>query len=269
MSSLPPSAPPVTIARMLRGDRNPSRRAARTAVALLAAGTALGGCSLATEGAPNLVNGKEQFVQKCGSCHALDRAGTTGVSGPDLDEAFARARSEGFGQSTFEGVVYGQIKQPNLDTQIDPKTGKELALMPPNLVTGDDARDVAAYVAMAAARGGEDEGQLSDVGATKAEGTARAEGGKLDIPADPKGSLAYVFAAATAPAGRLEITSPNESSVPHNIAIEGQGVDEVGPVVQDGGVSEVRVNLKRGTYAFYCSVPGHREGGMEGELTVE
>ena len=269
MSTLPPSSLTVTIARMTRAERNSRWRAARRAAGILAAGLALGGCSLADDGENNLVNGKEQFVQKCGACHALDRAGTTGVSGPDLDESFAQARAEGFGESTFEGVVYGQIKQPNLDTQLDPKTGKELSLMPPNLVTGDDARDVAAYVAMAAARGGEDTGQLADVGATKAEGTAKAEDGRLEIPADPDGSLAYVFASATAPPGQLEVSSPNESSVPHNIAIEGNGVDAVGPVVQDGGSSDVKVKLERGTYAFYCSVPGHREGGMEGKLTVE
>lgn len=229
---------------------------------------ALSGCSM-VEGDANLVNGKEQFVQKCGACHNLDRAGTTGVSGPDLDEAFAVARSEGFGQSTYEGVVHGQIKQPNRDSQLDPKSGKELALMPPDLVTGDDARDVAAYVAMAAARGGEDAGQLADVGATEAEGTAEAKKGVLEIPTDPDGSLAYTFANATAPAGALEIDSPNEASIPHNIAVEGNGVDELGPVVQDGAVSKVEVDLEPGNYVFYCSVPGHREGGMEGELVVK
>jgi plastocyanin len=254
---------------MIRVDRNLNWRAVRTTAAVIVAGFTLGGCSLTGGGEANLVNGKEQFVQKCGACHNLDRAGTTGISGPDLDDSFARARADGFGQSTFEGVVYGQIKQPNLDTQLDPKTGKELALMPPDLVTGDNARDVAAYVAMAAARGGEDSGQLADVGATEAEGTAEAENGRIEIPADPNGSLAYVFAAATAPAGPLQLDSPNESSVPHNIAVEGEGVDEIGPVVQNGGVSTVKANLKPGTYAFYCSVPGHREGGMEGELEVK
>ncbi len=254
---------------MTRADRNLRSRGVRTAATLVVAGLALGGCSLTGGGEPNLVNGKEQFVQKCGACHVLERAGTTGVSGPDLDESFARARADGFGQSTFEGVVHGQIEQPNLDTQLDPKTGQELALMPPDLVTGDDARDVAAYVAMAAARGGEDRGQLADVGATKAEGVAKAEGGRLEIPADPDGSLAYVFESAVAPAGELLLTSPNESSVPHNIVVEGNGVDVVGPVVQDGGVSRVETKLEPGTYAFYCSVEGHREGGMEGELTVK
>ena len=269
MTALLPSSPPVTIARMTSAHRTTAWRSARTVAGVVVAALALGGCSLADDGQNNLVNGKEQFVQKCGSCHVLKRAGTTGISGPDLDEAFATARAEGFGQSTFEGVVYGQIKQPNLDTQIDPKTGQELSLMPANLVTGDDARDVAAYVAMAAARGGEDSGQLADVGATRAEGTAKAKNGRLEIPADPEGSLAYVFAAATAPAGQIELSSPNESSVPHNIAIEGNGVDEVGPVVQDGGTSDVKAKLEPGTYAFYCSVEGHREGGMEGKLTVE
>lgn len=227
----------------------------------------LSGCTVGADN-PDLVNGKEQFVQNCGACHTLARAGTTGVSGPNLDDSFALARQEGFGQSTYEGVVHGQIQQPNRDAQIDPKTGTELVLMPPDLVTGDDARDVAAYVAMAAGRGGEDSGRLADVGATGPEGTAVAEGGELEIPADPDGALAYVFADATAPPGALEINSPNEASIPHNIALEGNGVDAIGPVVQDGGVSTINVDLEPGDYAFYCSVPGHREGGMEGELAV-
>ena len=57
--------------------------------------------------------------------------------------------------------------------------------------------------------------------------------------------------------------------MPHNIAIEGNGVDEEGQVVQNGGVSRVEVDLKAGEYTFFCSVPGHREGGMEGTLPVK
>ncbi len=56
--------------------------------------------------------------------------------------------------------------------------------------------------------------------------------------------------------------------MPHNIAVEGNGVDEKGPVVQDGASSDLSLTLKAGKYTFYCSVPGHREGGMEGDLTV-
>lgn len=236
------------------------------AAAILAVG--LAGCELKDDGA-NLVNGKELFTAKCASCHVLARANATGVTGPNLDEAFRVARAQGFGESTIEGTVRAQIAIPSPLKQTDPQTEKSLSEMPADLVTGEDAEDVAAYVAFAAARSGEDEGQLAAVGPKKSDEVATAEGGTLDIAADPSGALLYVFGAATAEAGALTLRSPNESSVPHNIAVDGNGVSEEGPVVQGGGVSEISVDLEPGEYAFYCSVPGHREGGMEGKLTVE
>jgi mono/diheme cytochrome c family protein len=237
-------------------------------VAVCLAAVLVGGCEL-TDPGTNLVNGKELFVEQCGQCHVLARAGTQGVAGPNLDAAFQRAREDGFGESTFEGIVRAQIANPNRRQSRDPKTREWLQPMPADLVTGDDAEDVAAYVASAVARPGDDAGRLADVGAAQAEGTARAENGVLEIPADPGGSLAYEFADAEAPAGPLTIQSPNESSVPHDISLEGGGVDERGEVVQDGGVSEVQVDLQSGEYTFYCSVEGHRQAGMEGTLTVE
>ena len=235
---------------------------------IVLAATGVGGCNLADSGT-NLVNGKEKFVETCARCHVLARAGATGVVGPNLDEAFQRARKDGFGESTFEGLVHKQILFPAIRPQYDPKTGKELPLMPAKLVTGEDAEDVAAYVAFAAARGGEDTGALARAGGAKAEGTAEAEDGVLDIPADPSGGLAYRFADAQAPAGQLTVRSENESSVDHDIALEGNGVNEKGPVVKDGGVSEFDVDLEAGEYTFFCSVQGHRQGGMEGTLTVK
>jgi plastocyanin len=232
-----------------------------------AAGVLLGGCGL-TDPGENVVNGKAQFVEKCGSCHVLARAGTTGVTGPNLDAAFERARIDGFGESTFQGMVHKQIVAPARSRQVDPKTGKLLPLMPADLVTGDDAEDVAAYVATAVGKPGEDSGALAQVGAAVAEGTAEAENGVVEIPADPGGSLAYVFAEAEAPAGQITFRSPNESSVDHNIAIEGNGIDELGPVVKNGGVSELELELEAGDYTFYCSVVGHRAAGMEGPLRV-
>ncbi len=237
-------------------------------VALLAGTAALTGCSLSSSQA-NLVNGKEQFVAKCGSCHTLARANTTGVTGPNLDEAFQRAREDGFKDSTFEGVVHRQIGQPAIRPQHDPETGKELPLMPAKLVTGDDARDVAAYVASAAAERGKDTGALAQIGGAQAKGTATEKNGELDIPADPSGSLAYQFANATAQAGQVTIKSQNKASIDHDIAIEGNGVSEQGEIVKNGGTSEIQVDLKPGEYTFFCTVPGHREGGMEGKLTVK
>jgi plastocyanin len=248
--------------------RRPVRRPASIAVAAGAIAL-LSGCGGLSDQGDNTVNGKQLFVARCGSCHILERAGTKGVTGPNLDAAFARARVDGFGESTFRGIVHRQIGQPARTTQVDPKTGKELPLMPANLVTGDDAEDVAAYVATAVGKAGEDTGALAQVGAAKAEGTAKAEGGTLEIAADPGGALAFVFANAEAPAGTLEIDSPNESSVPHNIALEGGSVNELGPVVDNGGVSKINVNVDAGEYTFYCSVTGHREAGMEGKLTVK
>ena len=223
------------------------RIAVAAAAALL---VGLSGCELKDDG-DNLVAGKQAFVAKCGSCHVLKRAGTTGVSGPNLDEAFQRARGEGFGESTFAGVVYRQILQPARTAQTDPATGKDLAPMPAKLYTG------------------EDKGALAGVGVKRSDEVAKPKGGKLEIPADPSGGLAYTFGAAEAPAGSLEIDSPNESSVDHNIAVEGSGVSEIGPVVKNGGVSKVTVDVKAGDYTFFCSVPGHRQGGMEGKLTVK
>lgn len=127
------------------------RRLRRAAV--LAAGAlalfAVAGCEV-KEGRPDLVNGKKLYVQKCGSCHVLARAGTNGVVGPDLDQAFQAALGAGMNRSTVRGVVHQQILWPARGSQ-----------MPAKLVTGDDAQDVAAYVALAAARPGKDTGALA------------------------------------------------------------------------------------------------------------
>jgi uncharacterized cupredoxin-like copper-binding protein len=225
------------------------------------------GCGGLTDRGDNVANGKQLFVAECGSCHILNRAGTKGTTGPNLDQAFARARQDGFGDSTFEGIVHRQIGQPARRPQVDPETGKT-ASMPANLVTGDDARDVAAYVAMAAATRGKDTGQLASVGA-KAKGTTREKNGVLAIPVNEQGGLAFEFAAAQASAGQVTLESRNPEPIGHNIAVEGNGIDEKGPVVQGGAVSKVSVDLRPGSYTFYCSVPGHREGGMVGKLTVK
>jgi uncharacterized cupredoxin-like copper-binding protein len=227
---------------------------------------ALTGCELKDDG-DNLVNGKTLFVKDCSQCHTLARAGAKGVVGPNLDEAWQRARQDGFGRSTFEGVVHRQIEQPNRGQQNDPETGKALPLMPANIVSGEDAQDVAAYVAYAAAAPGEDTGRLADVGGGKPEGTAKAEGGTLSIPVGV--GLTFKFADAEAPAGPLTLESLNDQSTEHNIAVDGNGVDEKGNVVTNGGTSTVKVDLKPGEYAFYCSVDGHRAAGMEGKLTIK
>lgn len=212
----------------------------------------------------DLVAGKKAFVQKCGSCHVLSRADTKGTQGPNLDEAFRRALSEGFGRGTVRGAVHSQILHPAKVPTSSP------SYMPSQLVSGQLAKDVAAYVAASAALPGKDEGLLAvAVQAAGAGKPVAAKGGKLEIPADPNGQLAYITKVATAPAGKLTVESKNAASIPHDIAIEGAGVKAQGKTVQGGAVSSFSVDLKKGKYQYFCTVSGHREGGMEGTLTVK
>ncbi len=64
---------------------------------------------------------------------------------------------------------------------------------------------------------------------------------------------------------------PNESSVQHNIVLRDEGgqVIQEGEVVGQGGTSMLTAMLKPGAFMYACTVPGHEEGGMTGELTVK
>ena len=92
---------------------------------------------------------------------------------------------------------------------------------------------------------------------------------KLSLSADPSGNLKFNKSSLSAKAGTVTITMDNPASIPHGVAVEGNGVDKDGQIVQKGGKSTVTVNLKPGKYTFYCPVPGHRQAGMQGTLTVQ
>jgi mono/diheme cytochrome c family protein len=89
--------------------------------------------------------GKKLFQNKCGSCHTLADAGTKGTIGPNLDDAFRADKAQGFNLSTMRDLVRGQIAYQ----ESDPGTGHPG--MTPNLLHGQQARDVAVYVAQCAA----------------------------------------------------------------------------------------------------------------------
>ena len=208
-----------------------------------------------------MVKGKALYTQKCGSCHLLNRAGTKGTQGPNLDEAFGPSRRDGLGERTVEGVVLRQIAHVR-------KSSK----MPKDLVTGKDAKDVAAYVAMVAGQPGKDTGALANAGRPKVSTKPIvAKGGTLKIDADPTGALAFVTSKATAKPGSLMFVSVNKASIPHNIALKDSGgkLIKEGPDVTGGGSSKFSASVKSGKYQFVCTVPGHEEGGMKGDLTVK
>ena len=99
-----------------------------------------------------------------------------------------------------------------------------------------------------------------------------AAGGTLELTATEDGGLGWDPDALEAGAGEVTIrmANPDGNQMPHNVAIEGEGVEAVGQVVQPGpDVSEVTADLEAGTYTFYCAVGQHRANGMEGTLTVE
>jgi plastocyanin len=97
---------------------------------------------------------------------------------------------------------------------------------------------------------------------------SEAEGTLLELSAEPTGLLAFDKTTLDARAGKVTIRFTNPSSVPHNVAIEGNGVDVVSDTVQDGETTSVTADLPAGTYTFLCDVPGHEEAGMKGTLTV-
>jgi mono/diheme cytochrome c family protein len=144
----------VSLAWTMRKRPRAPRPALAVGAALLAVGLPLGACG---RDEPDLSNGKAQFVENCGQCHILARAGTAGTQGPSLDAAFQAALAEGIDRDTVKGVVQDQIAHP-----------RRGSVMPPGIVEGEDARDVAAYVGYAAARPGEDEGALASAGLAQA-----------------------------------------------------------------------------------------------------
>ena len=113
-------------------------------IAALAA-TGCGTTGLPEAGTGDTTRGKELFKAKCGQCHTLADAATVGVIGPNLDDAFRQSRADGLGERTIQSVVRGQISYP----VEEPSTGS--TGMPKDIVTGDDAESVAAYVASVAA----------------------------------------------------------------------------------------------------------------------
>jgi plastocyanin len=260
-----PSAFPKPHAGPHRGLRDLGLRGGACALLLaLALGTA--GCSVKSGANANLILGKQQFVAKCGSCHTLARAGTKGIVGPNLDEAFHASLAEGLERNTVRGVVEGQVRIPNPE-----------GVMPKDLVSGATLSDVAAYVAKSVDRSGQDTGLLASAVAAPGAGKPAVEkAGKLQIPASPTGQLAYATNKASAAAGPVTIEMPNVSGVSHNIAVESgsKGATPGGPVLGASGfttkgTASVAVKLKPGTYTFFCQAPGHRAAGMYGTLTVK
>jgi mono/diheme cytochrome c family protein len=167
---------------MLRCPTKLSRTAIRL-IAGVAVMLAVGGCNVKHPTA-NLISGKVMFQKACGSCHTLSHASTSGTTGPNLDDAFRQDKSDGVKQTSIQGLIDSWIRYPN--TQ---------GVMPAGLVKGQDAQDVAAYVAAVAARPGKDTGALAAAGGV--QGTSPAAGKQVFTGVGGCGSCHTLAAAAT------------------------------------------------------------------------
>jgi plastocyanin len=139
-----------------------------------------------------------------------------------------------------------------------------------------------ASLALVACGGSDDNGSETPETTTPAEteaggeegakggGSEAAGGSTLKFEADPSGELAFTADNVTGKSGKVTIDFTNPASVPHNVEIEDSSGEDVAETETISESSETTTaNLKPGTYTFYCSVPGHREAGMEGTLSVK
>jgi plastocyanin len=126
--------------------------------------------------------------------------------------------------------------------------------------------------------GGGDDNTESAAATTETSAESNAGGGSeggggsvVDIEAADGSDLAYAQKEASAKAGQVSIEFTNPQTLSHDVAVEDANGKTLGKteLVADGSATATLANLKPGEYTFYCSVPGHREAGMEGTLTVE
>ncbi|HEX5617981.1 MAG TPA: plastocyanin/azurin family copper-binding protein [Solirubrobacteraceae bacterium] len=128
---------------------------------------------------------------------------------------------------------------------------------------------VAIALIIAGCGGGNDSTTTASTTASSSSGGG-GQGQVVKLSADPGGQLRFTMAKLTAKPGKvtLSMLNPTSAGMEHGIAIEGNGVDSDGPSVAPGKTSNVTVTLKKGTYTYYCPVPGHKQAGMVGTLTV-
>jgi plastocyanin len=120
-----------------------------------------------------------------------------------------------------------------------------------------------------AACGGGNEAATTGGGATTAGSAGGGGGETLQLAADPSGALKFDKTSLEATAGNVTIDFTNDSSLPHDVKLEGPGVDGEGTDTVTGSSTSVTLDLQPGEYTFYCSVDGHRAAGMEGKLVVK
>jgi cbb3-type cytochrome c oxidase subunit III len=190
-----------------RSNRRPLAIALVALAALVLLSAGCGETVGYTEATGDKTNGKALFTEKCGGCHTLADAGTTGTIGPNLDDAFAESRRNGLGESTFVQVVRDQIAYSIEETS----TGAPG--MPQNLVTGQDAIDVSTYVASVAGTGAAPSPAPTPTTPVKPGAAGDAAAGKVVFTSNCGGCHTLADAGTTGNIG------PNLDDKPHSAAL--------------------------------------------------
>jgi len=131
-----------------------------------------------------------------------------------------------------------------------------------------------AALGLAACGGGSDNNDTTAASAPANTATSGGGGGggssTVNISTPSGTDLAYDQKDVSAKAGSVTIDFQNNEAIPHDVAVEDSSGQEVGATdLVASGSANATVDLQPGSYTFFCTVPGHREAGMEGTLTVK
>ena len=125
---------------------------------------------------------------------------------------------------------------------------------------------IALTLGLAACGGGDDEAATTGAATPTAGGGGGGAGGTVQIKTSS--GISYDESSVEAAAGDVTIEYTNDGGLPHNVTLEGSGVDGEATETITEGSTELTVNLEPGEYTFYCSVDSHRDQGMEGTIVV-
>ena len=134
---------------------------------------------------------------------------------------------------------------------------------------------LALAIGLGACGGDDDEDETTEVSGVTTEQESGGGGGGSEAAGGGEAveisATEYKFdpSEVTAKAGEVTFTLQNDGSAEHNLEVEGNGIEEVSDTIGGGQSTELAVDLKPGTYEMYCAIDGHKDLGMEGEITVE
>lgn len=215
------------------------------------------------EGVANSTGAQVFASADCGTCHTLAAAGSTGETGPNLDEFLAP-------DDTTEAVEE-MIVDPNAEIA----EGYPSNLMPMDYsqtLSQVEVHQLAEFLVATTPANPNPKSESSSKPTSKSKsGSGAAEksaGETLHLAASPT-QLAFDKKELTSKPGKVTIDFENPAPIEHDVAIEESGklIAKTPLIIEDK--ASVSAELKPGTYTFICTVPGHAEAGMEGTLVVK